>query len=80
MGSIFSTPKAPTFKPFVPPTPLTTEEVEPVKTDTQLAAETRTDNLLRRARGKIGTVLTGFEGVLASDNQEDVTKKTLLGE
>ena len=80
MGSIFSTPKAPKIKPYVPPIPLKTSEPIPVKTDKEIAADNRTESLLRRSRSKVGTILTGFDGILSSNNQDDATKKTLLGE
>lgn len=54
---------------------------EPVKTDSEIEAEARTENLLRRSRGRFGTVLTGFRGFLnASDNNQSSGRKTLLGE
>ncbi|MCB9996624.1 MAG: hypothetical protein H6869_09330 [Rhodospirillales bacterium] len=42
---------------------------------TRLARE---DNLLRRSRGRLGTVLTGFSGVLSQAARAG--RKTLLGE
>lgn len=39
----------------------------------------REDNLLRRSRGRLGTVLTGFGGLL-SDTVRGAARKTLLGE
>lgn len=38
----------------------------------------REDNLLRRARGRMGTVLTGLSGLLSQ--AAPVARKTLLGE
>ncbi|PJB71426.1 MAG: hypothetical protein CO093_05115 [Alphaproteobacteria bacterium CG_4_9_14_3_um_filter_47_13] len=39
----------------------------------------REDNLLRRSRGRLGTVLTGFSGLL-SQTVTSQNRKTLLGE
>lgn len=36
-------------------------------------------NLLKRRRGRLGTVLTSFRGVLSADKQGE-TQKSLLGE
>ncbi len=48
------------------------------KTDQDQSAA-RAENLLRRNRGRTGTVLTGFTGLLAPENAEP-RRKTLLGE
>lgn len=40
----------------------------------------REKNLLTRPRSRIGTILTGFRGILAPSNESDQQKKTLLGE
>lgn len=40
----------------------------------------RSDNLLRRQRGRFGTVLTGFRGVLSQKSDSSNSRKTLLGE
>jgi hypothetical protein len=45
----------------------------------QAAAEARTDNLLRRGRGRMGTIHTSFRGLLAAATPPD-QRKTLLGE
>jgi len=44
-----------------------------------LASEARSESLLRRNRGRLGTILTGFNGVL-SDKTSTTQRKTLLGE
>ena len=84
MGSITKRPKAPTVQPYVPPTvtPVTSVEtpVEPEKTDSEIAAEAREKSLLRRSRGRFGTVLTSFKGFLSSANDGEAPRKTLLGE
>lgn len=62
-------------------TPVVSEPEEPVKTDEEAAAETRQQNLLRRSRGTLGTILTGFRGFLnPSDETTSGGRKTLLGE
>ncbi|HBH25969.1 MAG TPA: hypothetical protein DDX54_00990 [Rhodospirillaceae bacterium] len=43
------------------------------------AAEARRDNLLRRDRGRTGTIQTSFRGLLGQAAPAG-TKKTLLGE
>lgn len=54
---------------------------EPEKTDEEIQAEGRTEGLLRRSRGRLGTILTGFTGFLNSISQgEEKRRKTLLGE
>ena len=49
------------------------------KQNSQGEAEIRKDNLLRRNRGRIGTIRTGFRGLL-SQGIFDKPRKTLLGE
>lgn len=61
--------------------PVVSQPEEPVKTDEEVAAETRQQNLLRRSRGTLGTILTGFRGFLnPSDETATSGRKTLLGE
>lgn len=52
---------------------------EEIKTDEQKQAENREKNLLSRSRSRLGTVLTGFRGIL-SPVETDAQRKTLLGE
>ena len=47
--------------------------------DTPTPAEQREKNLLSRPRSRIGTILTGFRGILAPKDT-DAQRKTLLGE
>jgi hypothetical protein len=47
--------------------------------ETPTPAEQREKNLLSRSRSRIGTILTGFRGILAP-NDTDSQRKTLLGE
>ncbi len=54
---------------------------ENVKSDETIKEESRTESLLRRSRGRFGTILTGFRGFLSSPDQpEEKGPKTLLGE
>lgn len=83
MGSINSRPKAPPVQPYQPviyQAPASNEsEVE--KSEAAIAGEARTESLLRRSRGRFGTILTGFRGFLnTTDNQGSSSRKTLLGE
>jgi hypothetical protein len=80
MGDITARPKAP--KPqtvYVPqyvytPTPsANTNDPEPT------AEQQREKNLLSRSRSRLGTILTGFRGILAPSESEN-QRKTLLGE
>lgn len=79
MGSITKRPKAPPIQQYTPPPPQSSEPSEPVKTDEEISAEARKESLLRRSRGRFGTILTGFSGFLnAADDGNN--RKTLLGE
>ncbi len=81
MGSLSSSAKAPSPQPqvvYTPAVPSTTEaSIE--NDDGNTAAKSREDNLLRRARGRLGTVATGLHGFLSEGNKND-KRKTLLGE
>lgn len=92
MGDIKGRPKAPpTQVVYVPqyvyesPAP-TSGNGTPPATDggaatpeTPTPGQQREKNLLSRARSRIGTILTGFRGILApADN--NTQRKTLLGE
>ncbi len=50
----------------------------PGKTDAEVASE-RAENILRRNRSRLGTILTSFRGVL-SGGATTAARKTLLGE
>lgn len=76
MGSLGSKPPPPP-PPYVPPY---TPPAEPPPPDPEAtAAENRRAGLLRRNRGRFGTVQTSFRGLLglAADGGQ---RKTLLGE
>lgn len=87
MGSISKKPKAPTIQYVVAPTPSYTpttpavnEPVVPSKTDDQISGEARTESLLRRTRGRLGTIATSFKGFLSGVDSPSSPRKTLLGE
>ena len=73
MGSLTSRPKAPKIKTIVvqspaqtavtPVTPTTPAEPDPET----VAAQARTRDLLTRKRGFLGTIGTGFRGLLGAD-------------
>lgn len=92
MGSLTSKPKVKQPKVvYVPPpaTPVTnpaTTSTPTTPTNTQTPPPTgentgagRAASLLLRDRGRFGTVLTGFRGLLAASNDAR-PRKTLLGE
>lgn len=93
MGSLTSRPKAapspqivyvPAPVPTIAPRPAPTTITQPTATsDTpsaeQKSQEQREDNLLRRDRGRSGTVQTSFRGILNAVN-DAAQKKTLLGQ
>lgn len=94
MGSLSSRPKTPQVTYVVQSVPTsssattsdssasatstTTEATE----STEVAAEVREDDLLRRQRGRSGTVLTSFRGLesAADAGADSAGRKTLLGE
>lgn len=91
MGSITKPPVAPSAPPPVyyyvpsppppPPPPTNTGTDTPTNggTTPEQDKETRKQSLLRRDRGRLGTILSSFRGILGlSDNAQP--RKTLLGE
>ena len=81
MGSLFSTPKTPEIRPYIAPSIQSSrEEIEDIKTDKEISSDIRKQNLLRRKRGKSGTILTSFSGFLENSNPEKEKPKKLLGE
>lgn len=89
MGDITDRPKAPaaqvvyvpkyvyTNPTTTPSTPTSTDGNDPDLTPEQQ----REKNLLSRPRSRIGTILTGFRGILSpAESQSQSQKKTLLGE
>jgi len=96
MGSIISGPKTPTIQVVQSPaasatssnttstasvTDTATSEIDEAQNDTQIASALRTDSLLRRSRGRFGTIASSFRGFFGDDGG-DATQapKTLLGE
>ena len=90
MGSLISKPKSPPSPQvvYVPaPKPVadtitadtSSAETETPKTDDEIQAEAREQNLLRRTRGRLGTILTGFRGILSPASAAPA-RKSLLGE
>lgn len=83
MGILNPHPAAiPALPPPPPPVAVTpAEPTEPVKTDAEIEAAGRRESLLRRSRGRFGTILTGFRGFLdSSESSKSSGRKTLLGE
>ena len=96
MGSIVSKPKAPVVAqpatPIITPiaqpisadTNAASQEASQSQTQTQIqeqAQEAREDGLLRRSRGRLGTISTGFLGVSPTPSNANISvRKTLLGE
>ncbi len=85
MGDISGRPKAPpqqvVYVPqYVYETPSNNNDPDtPAPTPEQEAAQRREKNLLARSRSRLGTILTGFRGIL-SPIETDEKRKTLLGE
>jgi hypothetical protein len=90
MGALTGSPKS---VPLAQPQTIIRYVAEPTATtdsrssetstnDAALASEARSDSLLRRTRGRFGTVLTGFRGFLSpqAESSSDDGRKTLLGE
>tara|TARA_R110002095_G_C4234950_1_gene238403 strand:+ start:1119 stop:1385 length:267 start_codon:yes stop_codon:yes gene_type:complete len=88
MGSLASTPKVPQTQSAAPPvssTPITSPTTTTSSPDQSASAraaqesEERTQSLLARGRGRLGTIATSFQGFLREVDQGDA-RKTLLGE
>jgi len=88
MGSMNKRPKAPPVQQVVYTVPApqpssghtsSEDASKPEISEEEQASENRRQNLLRRNRGRLGTVLTGFRGVLTSSSANP-QQKTLLGE
>ncbi len=88
MGSISSPPKAP--QPTViyqsapqpsAPTPSVPTAAETASAQAAATSSARKSDLLRRSRGRLGTIYTGFRGLVNSVSQgANTARKTLLGE
>jgi hypothetical protein len=86
MGSLTSRPKAPapsavattvTATPQINQSGSTNEE--PADLSPEQIVKNRAENILRRSRSSLGTVLTSFRGIL-SENSSAPQRKSLLGE
>ncbi|MGE4313034.1 MAG: hypothetical protein AB7E85_02020 [Pseudobdellovibrionaceae bacterium] len=84
MGKTLSKPKAPKPIKIVTPTVDTAAlERKAAEEAAKAREEERRDNLLRRARGRAGTILTSTSGFLEAATRDGTTasaRKTLLGE
>ena len=88
MGSLTSRPKAasaPVSAPqvvYVPavtnPNPVSASDLDPVVDETATATQ-RAENVLRRSRSRLGTILTSFRGIL-TPSDVGMQRKNLLGE
>ncbi len=81
MGSLSSSVKAPAQPQvvYVPASSASSVTNEPAQDSAKIASESREQTLLRRARGRLGTIATGLSGFL-SDGHSGEARKTLLGE
>ncbi len=86
MGSLTKRPKIPKQVPPTPtvqyvPAPEVTALEDSSATDKDVETSARKESLLRRSRGRLGTVFTGFRGLLSpADASGNQGTKTLLGE
>lgn len=86
MGDISGRPKAPAqqvvYVPqyvYTPSTPTAgNSNTNTDENETPSESEQREKTLLTRGRSRIGTILTGFRGILAPSQENQ--RKTLLGE
>lgn len=88
MGSRSITPRAP-IQPQIVYVPQATTSVNETTSQTESEdssvlsdeqkSETRSNNLLRRDRSRLGTILSGFRGVLGLSDDAPA-RKSLLGE
>lgn len=88
MGSLSSRPSVPSqpqvvYMPQAVSSPTATQTTssksEVISDKSESASETRSESLLRRNRGRLGTIKTGFSGLLSSIDSS-AQRKTLLGE
>jgi hypothetical protein len=73
-----TSPASPSPAKSAPSAPADAAPDEQNKTDDQISAE-KAENLLRRNRSRLGTVLTSFRGILGQNGMA-ASRKTLLGE
>lgn len=82
MSSVKPRAKAPQVVYYQPAPVYTPPPVDTGPSDEEVAENTQKEkekNLLRRARGTIGTVMNGFRGILSSSDTSG-QRKSLLGE
>ncbi len=81
MGSLTSRPKAPSAAVVATTSAVVGTTTTPAVTEADPVeiAKTRAENVLRRSRSALGTVMTSFRGVL-SENGTIPQRKSLLGE
>lgn len=81
MGNVTDRPKAPSPQIIYVPQPVyqTAPDTQTPTDTTPTPAQQREKNLLSRNRSRLGTILTGFRGILAP-LESDSKRKTLLGE
>ena len=80
MGSLFSSPKSPKPRPIIQSNVREVEiPVSPSPSAEDVTRNNRTESLLKRERGKTGTVLTSLDDLFDSQ-QQDIPQKRLLGE
>lgn len=72
-------PKAPQVIYYTPPPSTPTDTGPSEQEKIEAVNKERESNLLRRARGTLGTVMNGFRGLLSQSN-ESGQRKSLLGE
>ena len=78
MGNVKNAPKAPATQIVYVPQPVYNTPA-PTDTDTSEAVgQQREKNLLSRNRSRLGTILTGFRGILTPVGDDQ--RNTLLGE
>lgn len=87
MGDITGRPKSPAPQiVYVPqyvstPTPQNTNDSGKDSGEDLTPEKQREKNLLSRGRSRLGTIFTGFRGILSpSETQNGTPRKTLLGE
>ncbi len=91
MGSLASRPKVPQAQNVVvqqaasvPTNSISTTQPDSSSVDdsidTKTQSEVRSNDLLRRSRGSLGTVLTSFRGLESTTSKSSQGRKTLLGE
>ena len=80
MGSLTSRPKVSTTQTTpVQSSPSTETATTITEASPEETAKVRAENVLRRSRSTIGTVLTSFKGILG-ENSAAPQRKSLLGE